>query len=171
MGTSSQVNLTPQLPPPAASTPWTTKIPQKKGCHHSWRQPESTGNHQHVRHPLKEIKFRGAQVAQSVKHLTSAQIMISRFVSLSPVLSSVLTAQSLEPALDSVSPSLCAPPLLALSHSLSQINIKFFLILQLILCEINFQRFSQIWQTNLKIYVRLPINHKDERKSYIHDNK
>ena len=45
-------------------------------------------------------------MAQSVKHLTSAQVMISQFVSLSPVSVSVLTAQSLQPASDSVSPSL-----------------------------------------------------------------
>ena len=64
----------------------------------------------------------GACVAQSVKRPTSAQVMISQFVSLSPALGSVLTAQSLEPALDSVSPSLSAPPLLALSLSLSKIN-------------------------------------------------
>ena len=45
-------------------------------------------------------------MAQSVKHLTSTQVMILQFVSLSPVWGSVLTAQSLEPALDSVPPSL-----------------------------------------------------------------
>ena len=56
----------------------------------------------------------GAWVAQSVKHLTSAQVMISQFVSSSPVSGSVLTAQSPEPASDSVSPSLSAPPLLML---------------------------------------------------------
>ena len=60
----------------------------------------------------------GAWVAQLVKHLTSAQAMISWFVDLSPVLGSVLTAQSLEPASDSVSFSLSAPPLLSLSLSL-----------------------------------------------------
>ena len=48
--------------------------------------------------------------AQLVKHPTSAQVMISQLVSLSPALVSVLTAQSLEPTLDSVSPSLSAPP-------------------------------------------------------------
>ena len=37
---------------------------------------------------------------------------------------SVLTAQSLDPALDSVSPSLSAPPLLTFILSLSKINIK-----------------------------------------------
>ena len=57
-------------------------------------------------------------MAQLVKHLTSVQVMISQFVSLSPVLGSVLTAQSLEPASDSVSPSLSAPPPLMLSLSL-----------------------------------------------------
>ena len=64
---------------------------------------------------LKNI-FRGAWVAQSVKRPTSAQDMISQSVSSSPALGSVLTAQSLEPVLDSVSPSLSAPPLLMLSQ-------------------------------------------------------
>ena len=59
-------------------------------------------------------------MAQSVKPLTSAQVMISWFVSSSPASGSVLTAQSLEPAAVSVSPSLSAPPLLVLSLSLSQ---------------------------------------------------
>ena len=72
----------------------------------------------------------GAWVAQSVKHLTSAQVMISWFMGSSPVLGSVLTAQRLESALDSVSLSLSAPSLLAcslsLSLSLSKINIKKF---------------------------------------------
>ena len=59
-------------------------------------------------------------MAQLVKHPTSAQVMISWFVSLSPALGSVLTAQSLEPALDSVSvsPSLFVPPQLTLCLSL-----------------------------------------------------
>ena len=52
----------------------------------------------------------GTWVAQSVKSLTSAQVMISQPMSSSPTSGSVLTAQSLEPALDSVSPSLSAPP-------------------------------------------------------------
>ena len=60
----------------------------------------------------------GTRVAQSVECLTSAQVMISQSVSLSPVSGSVLAAQSLEPASDSVSPSLSAPPLLALCLSL-----------------------------------------------------
>ena len=66
--------------------------------------------------------FRGAWVAQLVKCLTSAPVMISRFVSLTPTSGSVLTAQSLEPALDSVSPSLSAPPLLMLSLTFPKIN-------------------------------------------------
>ena len=41
-------------------------------------------------------------VAQSVKHLTSAQVMNLQFVGSSPASGSVLTAQSLEPASDSV---------------------------------------------------------------------
>ena len=56
----------------------------------------------------------GAWVAQWVRHPISAQVMISRFVSSSPALGSVLTAQSLEPASDSVSLSLSAPPPLML---------------------------------------------------------
>ena len=56
----------------------------------------------------------------------SGQVMISRSVNSSPASGSVLTAQSLEPASDSVSPSLSAPPLLMLCLSLSQkyINLK-----------------------------------------------
>ena len=67
-------------------------------------------------------------MAESVKHLTSAQVVISRFMGSSPVSGSGLTARSLEPASDSVSPSLSAPPPLTfcLSVSLSQnyVNIK-----------------------------------------------
>ena len=62
-----------------------------------------------------------AWVAQLVKCL--AQVMISRFVGSSPTSRSVLTAQSLEPASDSVCASLSAPPTL-LSFSLSKINNK-----------------------------------------------
>ena len=50
-------------------------------------------------------------MVQLVKHPTSAQVMISLLMSLSPALGSRLTAQSLEPAEDSVSPSVSAPPL------------------------------------------------------------
>ena len=59
-------------------------------------------------------------MAQSVEQLTSVQVVISRFVSSGPTSGSVLTTQSLEAALDSVSPSLSAPSLLMLS--LSKIN-------------------------------------------------
>ena len=67
---------------------------------------------------LKCPPERGPWGAQSVKHPTSAQVMISRSGSSSPALGSVLTARSLEPASDSGSPSLSAPTLLALSLSL-----------------------------------------------------
>ena len=63
----------------------------------------------------------GTWVAQSVERPTSAQVTISRFVGLSPAPGSVLTVQSLEPASDSVSPSLSAPPR---SCSVSKININ-----------------------------------------------
>ena len=65
-----------------------------------------------------EIERRGTWVAQSVKRPTLAQVMISQSVSSSPTSGSVLTAQSLEPASDSVSPSLSAPPPLMLCLSL-----------------------------------------------------
>ena len=47
--------------------------------------------------------MRGACVAQLVKCLTSAQVMILLLMSSNPTLGSLLTAQSLEPALDSLS--------------------------------------------------------------------
>ena len=66
-------------------------------------------------------KLRGAWVAQSVKHLTLAQVLISWFVSSRRGSGFVLTAQNLEPALDSVSPfpsRSAPPPTHALSFSL-----------------------------------------------------
>ena len=64
----------------------------------------------------------GAWVTHSVKHPTSAQVMISQSMSSSPVLGFVLTAQSQEPVSDPVSPSLSAPPLIVLYLCLSKIN-------------------------------------------------
>ena len=68
---------------------------------------------------ISKTKSGGAWVALSVKCLTSAQVMISRFMSLSPTSGSVLTAQSLEPASDSVFPSLSLPVPCSLSVCLS----------------------------------------------------
>ena len=62
-------------------------------------------------------KCQGAWGAQSVERPTSAEVMISRFVGSSPASGSVLTAQSLEPASDSV--SLSPTHALPLSLSLS----------------------------------------------------
>ena len=70
----------------------------------------------------KSIRYQGAWVAQSVECPTSAQVMISWFVSLSPASGSVLTAQSLERASDSVSPSLSAPSPIMLCLSLSKLT-------------------------------------------------
>ena len=56
-----------------------------------------------------EIKIQdpwGTHVVQSVERPTLAQVMILWFVGSSPTSGSVQTAQSLEPASDSVSPSL-----------------------------------------------------------------
>ena len=83
-------------------------------------------------------------MAQSDEHLTSAQVMISQFVSSSPASGSVLTAQSLEPASDSVSPSLSAPPPFALS--LSKINIKNLKLFFHILMTVD----NQLCSDNLK---------------------
>ena len=59
-------------------------------------------------------------MAQSVKRLTSAQVRILRSHGFGPLLGSVLTAHSLETALDSCLPLSLCTPLLALSLSLSQ---------------------------------------------------
>ena len=68
---------------------------------------------------LKCSKARGACVAQCVKCQTSAQVMISRFVSWSPA----------SPASDSVSPSLCPSPacVLSLSQRINKYFLKFSL--------------------------------------------
>ena len=73
--------------------------------------------------PSTEIqRIGGAWVTPLVGYPTLAEVLISQFMSSSPAPGSVLTGQSLEPALDSVSISLSAPPLLALSLSLKKIN-------------------------------------------------
>ena len=52
------------------------------------------------------------------------KVMISLFMGLSPVLGSVLTAQSLDPASYSVSVSLCPSPAGVLSLSLKNKHLK-----------------------------------------------
>ena len=52
----------------------------------------------------KALHVWGTWAAQSVKQLTSAQVLISQFVSSSPASGSGLTARSLEPASDSFLP-------------------------------------------------------------------
>ena len=75
-------------------------------------------------------------MAQSVECPALAQVMISRLVGLSPAMGSVLTAQSLEPASDSVSPSLSAPPLLMLCLSLKNKHYKKYKIVNLVFNDI-----------------------------------
>ena len=70
-------------------------------------------------YPQLSINYQGAWAAQSVKCLPSAQDMILQFLGSS----FRLTAQGLEPASDSVSPSLSAPP--PLSLCLSKMNTCF----------------------------------------------
>ena len=65
----------------------------------------------------------GTWVTQSVGRPTSAQVVISQLMSSSPTSGSMLTAQSLVPALDSVFPTLPLPTH-TLSFSHSKINIK-----------------------------------------------
>ena len=81
-------------------------------------------------------------MAQSVERLTLAQVVISRFMSLSPVSGSVLTAQSLVPASESVSSSFSIPPLFVLSLCLSKMNIqkfkKIYLLEKTITYEVKF---------------------------------
>ena len=69
---------------------------------------------------IKNDTVWGPWVAQLVERPTSARVMISQSVSSSPASGSVLTTQNLEPALDSLSPSLSAPPPLTHCLSLSQ---------------------------------------------------
>ena len=64
-------------------------------------------------------KWKMYGVAQSVEHPTLAQVMISWFVGSSPELGSVLTAQSLEPASDTVSLSLLLLHSVSVSVSVS----------------------------------------------------
>ena len=61
-------------------------------------------------------------MALPLKCPTSAQVMTSQSMSSSPASGSVPTIQSLETALESVSPSLSALYLFMLSLSLSKIN-------------------------------------------------
>ena len=70
--------------------------------------------HKTAKQKFHEKYSQGTWVAQSVKRQTSAQVMISPLVSLSPASGSVRTAQGLEPASDSVFPSLSVPPPLTL---------------------------------------------------------
>ena len=69
---------------------------------------------------IKRFSTWGAWAAQSVKRPTSAQVTILWLVSSSPVSGSALTARRQEPASDSVSLSLYASPVHALSLPLPQ---------------------------------------------------
>ena len=73
-----------------------------------------------TQHNLNGHGSGGSWVAQWVKRPTSAQVLISKLVSLSPASDSVLTAQSLEPASDSVFLSLCPSSACNLFLSLTQ---------------------------------------------------
>ena len=124
---------------------------------------------------LQILSCMGAWVAQLIKRLTSAQVMISWFVGSSSALGSVLTAQILEPASDSVSPSLSAPPPLVLCLCLSlrnKINIKkIFLNFCHVYLRNNsiFSHFFQICvvMNLLKFLMLLILNQLDSQKRHI----
>ena len=88
-------------------------------CAHPQQENHSRNDGKLRNLPLQRFG-KGAWVAQSAKRLTSAQVMISQFVSSSPMSGSMLMARSLEPVSDSASPSLSAPPPFMLCLSLSQ---------------------------------------------------
>ena len=75
-------------------------------------------NFMQMKHVIQKEHFRDARAAQSVKHPTLAHVMILWFMGSSPELGLVLTAQSLEPDSDSLSPSLSDPIPLTLCLSL-----------------------------------------------------
>ena len=94
---------------PMASPPST--LTWKLGFQHTtWRGRDTSIQARAISYSAEECYWEwGAWVAQSVKRPTSAQVTISRSVSLSPASGSGLMAQSPEPAPDSVSPSFSAP--------------------------------------------------------------
>ena len=65
--------------------------------------------------PKKVVHSWGIRLAQLVKHLASAQVMILQYVSSSPRSGPVLQVESLETASNSVCPSLYASSPLTLS--------------------------------------------------------
>ena len=75
-------------------------------------------------HNLNINQSWGAWVVQLVERWTLAHVMISWFLGLSPASSSVFIAQSQEPASDSLSPSLSAPPPLTLCVSKINKHLK-----------------------------------------------
>ena len=75
-----------------------------------------------VKHSTKLLWANRNAERGAVKHLTSAQVMISEFMSFSPILGFVLTAQSVELASDSVSPSLLLPCSCSVALSLPRVN-------------------------------------------------
>ena len=97
------------LEPKCGAHPGLTRNQKNSPRHATW-----------LRVTINNCCYWGTWVARSVECPTSTQIVISWSVSLSPASGSVLTAQSLEPASDSGSPSLSAPPPLMLCLSLSQ---------------------------------------------------
>ena len=90
-----------------------------------WGNQETKNGSVELEHGIyKKQRVRGAWGAQLAKLPTSAQVMVSWFMGSSPSSGSMLSARSPQPASESVSPSLSAPPLLMVSLSLSKINIK-----------------------------------------------
>ena len=102
-------------------------------------------------------------MAQSVGRPTSAQVMISRSMSSSPVSGTVLSVQSLELASDSVSPSLSAPPpLLLCLYQKTNKRFKNFFKNVFLLCNYRFTRDckdspEKLWKIILRFFKKLKI--------------
>ena len=111
-----------KMPPPLQTQAWHLSSPSLLLMHCT---PLPDPQNPRSGFPLKTLPQGGAWVAPSVKRPTSAQVMISQFVGSSPASGSVLIAQSLGLASDSVSLALCPP----LSHTLSLKN-KYLKILR-----------------------------------------
>ena len=89
----------------------TSHLEKQRGS--GWRVGVGAGGWEDVGGKVQSSHWkmgRDTWVTQSVARLTLARAMILPFMGSSPASGSVLTAQSLEPASDSVSPSLSVPP-------------------------------------------------------------
>ena len=114
---------------------------------------------------VKLLFYRAPGWLSRLSVLTSAQVMISRFVGSSPALGSVLTAQSLESASASFSPSLSTP--LQLLLCLSKINkcLKNF-CKKLLFYEVPYWRGGEWLATGIRPKATPPTLHTTTKDSW-----